>query len=89
MANIAPAMRFGYLIAMPAIDDGELRAVAGVLLRAARLQSPGVEFAVHAAEQDLGKIIVELVMDGTGRGTTAILFDRGGPEQVVLLEIKS
>ena len=72
--------------AMPTVDDTALRAAASELLRAARLASPGVALAVHATEEEIGVIIIEIVFGPDGARSTAIVFDHSSyPEQKVLL----
>ena len=69
------------------VDDGPLRVAARELLKAVSAEVPIIAFAAHACEEDRGKIPVELSFGGDGPDVTTVLFDRGGPEQAVLLEI--
>ena len=69
------------------IDDGALRVAARELLKAASAEIPIVAFAAHPCDADRGKILVELSFGRDGPDVTTVLFDRGGSEQTILLEI--
>ena len=70
------------------IDDGALRVAARELLKAASAEVPIIDFAALACDEDRGKILVELSFGRDGPAVTSILFDRGGAEQHVLLQIE-
>ena len=67
------------------IDDSVLRMAAQQLLKAARKEIPIVNFATFAAEENRGTI---LAFGRDGPDVTTIVFDRGGSEQTVLLQIE-
>ena len=68
------------------VDDTALRTAARDLLKAAREEIPIINFAALACDEARGKLLVELCFDGANI-VTSVLFDRGGAEQTVLLEI--
>jgi hypothetical protein len=77
-----------WLMPNGAIDDGPLRTAAQQLLRTAREEIPIVNFAALACDEARGKLLIEVAFDGAAVSTT-VLFDRGGAEQHVLLQIEN
>jgi hypothetical protein len=73
---------------MRGVDDKALRVAARELLRAARAEFPIIALAAHACDEDRGKILVEVAIGQDGPDVTTVLFDRGGSQQTILLQIE-
>jgi hypothetical protein len=73
---------------MAPIDDSALRLAAQQLLRAARLQMAGVNWAAEIVEREKAFFVVEIAIDRDGPMATTLLLDLGR-EQKILAEFKS